>query len=264
MGNKIARTTQGSASEYYLQDLPSSYNLVLKEVLGRGRFLKSILCKHDEGLVLVKVYFKRGDSVDLRDYERRLEHIKQTLKNIQNSHVWPFQCWFETDKAAYLLREYFFSNLHDRLSTRPFLSTIEKKWLAFQLLYALKQSHDNGVCHGDIKCENVLVTSWNWVYLADYASFKPTYIPDDDPSDFSFYFDTGGRRRCYLAPERFCEPGALEDHGNATLRPSMDIFSLGCVIAELFLEGQSLFELSQLLAYRRGQYDPKPHLDKVF
>lgn len=56
-------------------------------------------------------------------------------------------------------------------------------------------------CVGDIKCENVLVTSWNWLYLADFASFKPTYIPYDDPSDFSFFFDTGGRRLCYLAPE---------------------------------------------------------------
>ncbi|KAI8548549.1 hypothetical protein RHMOL_Rhmol07G0280800 [Rhododendron molle] len=67
--------------------------------------------------------------------------------------------------------------------------------------FSVKQSHEHGVCHGDIKCENVLVTSWNWLYLADFASFKPTYIPHDDPSDFSFFFDTGGRRRCYLAPE---------------------------------------------------------------
>ncbi|KAJ6797896.1 phosphoinositide 3-kinase regulatory subunit 4 isoform X1 [Iris pallida] len=43
----------------------------------------------------------------------------------------------------------------------------------------------------------------------------------------------------------------------------MDIFSLGCVIAELFLEGQPLFELSQLLAYRRGQYDPSQYLEKI-
>ncbi|KAG9157708.1 hypothetical protein Leryth_021228 [Lithospermum erythrorhizon] len=38
---------------------------------------------------------------------------------------------------------------------------------------------------------------------------------------------------------------------------------LRCVIAELFLEGQPLFELSQLLAYRRGQYDPSQHLEKI-
>ncbi|QCD92013.1 phosphoinositide-3-kinase [Vigna unguiculata] len=201
MGNKIARTTQVSASEYYLHDLPSTYNLVLKEVLGRGRFFKSIQCKHDEGLVLVKVYFKRGDFLDLSDYERRLSQIKQIFTSIDHPHVWPFQFWQETDKAAYLLRQYFFHNLHDRLSTRPFLSLVEKRWLAFQLLVAVNQCHENGVCHGDIKCENVLITSSNWLYLADFASFKPTYIPYDDPSDFSFFFDTGGRRLCYLAPE---------------------------------------------------------------
>ncbi|KAG6478579.1 serine/threonine-protein kinase VPS15-like [Zingiber officinale] len=264
MGNKIARTTQVSASEYYLHDLPSSYNLVLVELLGRGRFFKSILCKHDEGLVLVKVYFKRGEPLDLREYERRLAQIRDIFQSVQHPHVWPFQFWLETDKAAYLLRQYFFSNLHDRLSTRPFLSLIEKKWLAFQLLCAVEQSHNKGVCHGDIKCENVLVTSWNWLYLADFASFKPTYIPDDDPSDFSFFFDTGGRRRCYLAPERFYDHGGESPVApDAPLKPSMDIFSMGCVIAELFLEGQPLFELSQLLAYRRGQYDPSQCLEKI-
>ncbi|KAJ1390293.1 WD40/YVTN repeat-like-containing domain superfamily [Sesbania bispinosa] len=264
MGNKIARTTQVSASEYYLHELPSTYNLVLKEVLGRGRFFKSIQCKHDEGLVLVKVYFKRGDSLDLSDYERRLSQIKEIFSAIDHPHVWPFQFWQETDKAAYLLRQYFFHNLHDRLSTRPFLSFVEKKWLAFQLLLAVKQSHEKGVCHGDIKCENVLITSSNWLYLADFASFKPTYIPYDDPSDFSFFFDTGGRRLCYLAPERFYEHGGeMQVAQDTPLKPSMDIFAVGCVIAELFLEGQPLFELSQLLAYRRGQYDPSQHLEKI-
>ncbi|KAG5396981.1 hypothetical protein IGI04_018795, partial [Brassica rapa subsp. trilocularis] len=73
-----------------------------------------------------------------------------------------------------------------------------------QLLLAVKQCHKKGICHGDIKCENVLVTSWNWLYLADFASFKPTYIPYDDPSDFSFFYDTRERRLCYLAPEALC------------------------------------------------------------
>ncbi|KAL5207317.1 hypothetical protein ABZP36_031752 [Zizania latifolia] len=265
MGNKIARTTQASATEYYLHDLPSTYNHVLVEVVSRGRFLKSVRCKHDEGLLLVKVYFKRaGEPLDLKEHERRLEQIRNAFEGLKGSHVWPFQVWLQTDKAAYLLRQYFYSNLHDRLSTRPFLSKIEKKWLAFQLIHAVEQSHSKGICHGDIKCENVLVTSWNWLYLVDFASFKPTYIPDDDPSDFSFFFDTGGRRRCYLAPERFYEHGGeTQVAADAPLQPSMDIFSLGCVLSELFLEGQSLFELSQLLAYRRGQYNPMHTLEKI-
>lgn len=45
------------------------------------------------------------------------------------------QFWQETDKAAYLVRQFFYSNLHDRLSTRPFLSLVEKKWLAFQVIF---------------------------------------------------------------------------------------------------------------------------------
>jgi len=37
-----------------------------------------------------------------------------------------------------------------------------------------------------------------------------------------------------------------------------------CVIAELFLGGQPLFEYAQLLSYRRGQHDPMIALEKVF
>jgi phosphoinositide-3-kinase regulatory subunit 4 len=43
------------------------------------------------------------------------------------------------------------------------------------------QAHERGVCHGDIKCENVLVTSWNWIFITDFACYKPTYLPADNP-----------------------------------------------------------------------------------
>lgn len=56
-----------------------------------------------------------------------------------------------------------------------------QRWITFQLLHALSQAHAHGVCHGDIKCENVMVASWNWVFLTDFASYKPTYLPADNP-----------------------------------------------------------------------------------
>lgn len=49
------------------------------------------------------------------------------------------------------MREYVKYSLYDRISTRPFLSVLEKKWITFQVLYALYQCHKLGICHGDIK-----------------------------------------------------------------------------------------------------------------
>ena len=44
----------------------------------------------------------------------------------------------------------------------------------------------------------------------------------------------------------------------------MDIFSLGCVIAELSLEVTPLFSLSQMFKFRKGEYDPVHlYVDKI-
>ena len=43
----------------------------------------------------------------------------------------------------------------------------------------------------------------------------------------------------------------------------MDIFSVGCVIAEIILDGSPLFNLSSLLQYRKGEFDIASKLEKV-
>lgn len=43
----------------------------------------------------------------------------------------------------------------------------------------------------------------------------------------------------------------------------MDIFSAGCVLAELFLEGTPLFTLSQLFKYRQGDFDLETQLSPI-
>lgn len=114
--------------------------------------------------------------------------------------------------------------------------------------------------------------------MTDFASFKPTYLPLDDPSEFSYYFDTSGRRTCYIAPERFytavSNPEisakksriALDDgeaRRDGKLTEAMDCFSVGCVVAELFLEGAPLFTLSQLFKYRSGEYSVENSLNAI-
>lgn len=167
-----------------------------------------------------------------------------------------------TDKTGIIVREYVKHSLYDRMSTRPFLTIIEKKWVTFQVLCALHQCHKQKICHGDIKLENILITSWNWILLSDFASFKPTFLPDDNPADYNYFFDTSRRRTCYIAPERFAK--AFTDNKDnplgddspcytGNLLPEMDIFSAGCALLELWTEGTAPFEFSQLLTYKNGE-----------
>jgi phosphoinositide-3-kinase regulatory subunit 4 len=45
-------------------------------------------------------------------------------------------------------------------------------------------------------------------------------------------------------------PDDVEDFKRGELAPPMDVFSVGCCLAELFTDGSPPFDFSQLLAYR--------------
>lgn len=221
--------------------------------LSRARFLKTVKATHRDGYAVVKVFIKPPTPLDLDSARNSVREQTLALKPLYNAIGWTRV--LETDRAVYLSRQFIKHNLYDRISTRPFLEPIEKKWIVFQILRCIADSHKMGVYHGDLKCENVLVNSWKWVYVVDWAPYKPVNLPETDSSIFLFYFDTSQRRACYVAPERFGADGPKE------LTPEMDIYSAGCVIAELFLDGQPLFTLADLFGYKRGE--KKPVLDGI-
>ncbi|KAJ8060412.1 hypothetical protein OCU04_010740 [Sclerotinia nivalis] len=250
MGQGFSLTTLSAGSAGI--DVPELSDLVYEKSMGTARFMKSIRARSQDGVVLVKVVVKPY-AMDLKKYRKKIIRERKALADVPNALA--YQRIAETETNGYLVRQYLYSSLYDRMSTRPFLEDIERKWLAFQLLCAVRDCHARDVFHGDIKTENALVTSWNWLYLSDFSSsFKPTTLPEDNPADFSYYFDTAGRRTCYLAPERFLTTGETPDP-KAPITWAMDVFSVGCVIAELFTE-TPIFTLSQLYQYRRGEYDP--------
>ncbi|KAH3745776.1 Serine/threonine-protein kinase ppk19 [Pelomyxa schiedti] len=265
MGNRLALTQQAFNIEFYVHDVP---RFSLARLIGKGRFLKtlqgSLAREQDHHDIVVKVFPKwdPNDTPALQEQIVRLKGIRDAYLRVENPNVFPFVSFLETEKAGYMIRQYFANNLSDRISTLPFLTIEDKLWITYQLLRGVEQSHKLKICHGDIKCENVMLTSSNWVFLSDPAPYKPVYLPEDNPADFSFFFDNMGRRTCYIAPERFYKSGTPPPSGKE-LELSMDVFSLGCVIAELFLEGTPLFDLSQLLDYRKGDYDPSSTIHRI-
>lgn len=255
MGAQISRTAPPATSiaiDAYLAELQ---DITYEGRLGNARFLKTVRGVSNNGTaVVVKVFIK--PNVEMHT---QLSNLGNSLKVIKDrmdlaSNVMPYSRVLESDRAAYLIRQYLKWNLYDRISTRPFLEQIEKLWITFQLLIAVRNCHSRNVYHGDIKSENVLVTSWNWVYLTDFAPYKPVYLPENDPSQFSFFFDTSRRRSCYVAPERLVSEESHSQDGQLTWE--MDIFSLGCVIGELFLEGAPVFSLAQMFKYKKKEYQP--------
>uniref|UniRef100_A0A0N5ASF0 non-specific serine/threonine protein kinase n=1 Tax=Syphacia muris TaxID=451379 RepID=A0A0N5ASF0_9BILA len=256
MGNVIAAPIPSRIlpAEEYIKEIPELQYL---QSLGSTRFMKVASVNSKDGLAVCKVFLPYDPSFSVEPYTEQVVHIRDLLSNEPN--CLPFSKVYLTQRCAILMRQYQKQNLYERLSTRPFLTDIEKKWIAFQLFKALAQCEVVGVCHGDIKTQNILVTSSSWVYITDFASFKPACLPSDDPSYFHFFFDTSRRLSCYLAPERFQPSQEIKTHPTLPgdfmdvskgLTSAMDVFALGCVLIELFTEGRFPFTYERIIRYK--------------
>lgn len=95
-------------------------------------------------------------------------------------------------------------------------------------------------------------------------TYKPVLIADDNLKEYNQFFgDLDNNIRCYTAPERWYSPTEKVDKSlDSELKPAMDIFSTGCVIAEILMNGLPLFDLARLQQYRRGFFDPTDELKK--
>ena len=283
-------------TQFLASDLPR-YIIESKLPTRSGRMFRGYRVRSNEQygvLMICKVAVFKTKSLallkdDLAQQQKELARILEAVGDSDtHPHILPYQRWIVSENSTtvlrssftlqpvYLLRQHCFATLADRLATRPFLTKVEKKWIAYQILRALQSIHDSGVCHGNLTTDNICVTSWNWVVLTDFSShIKPTLLPYDDPSDFIYYFQKssthGGvddtSKRCYLAPERFYNTRQQTTTTtttttdtpatNATLTPAMDIFSAGCVLIETMLnDGERTCELGDVMEYLSTQTLP--------
>ena len=113
------------------------------------------------------------------------------------------------------------------------------------------------VFHGDFGSGKVLLTSQNQVLISDFAPIKPFSLQAPKQSPIEFYqlwFDEGldgdlGEigRGCYLAPERLKFNSSSST--SFELLGAADLFSLGCVLAELFSEnGETFLQFKNVLS----------------
>jgi phosphoinositide-3-kinase regulatory subunit 4 len=61
--------------------------------------------------------------------------------------------------------------------------------------------------HGDIKPDNFLVTSYDWLFLSDIHVYKPVLIDDENLEEYNKFFGhLENNKQCYVAPEKWYSP----------------------------------------------------------
>ena len=213
--------------------------------------------------LVIKLFPK--DSENYLKYSQEFEEIKNNYSNLKSTpNVVPIikLDQIKEANAGMVIRQYIQYNLKQALYYLIRTSEVEKKWVCFQLLHGLNQIHSKLKCHGDIKPENILVNSKLCVFYSDISVYKPAYLLIENLQLYNnIFYCNSVDRACYLAPERFVHN--LKGLDNSAITREMDIFSLGVVFAEIFLERQNLFTQNDLMNYKNKKIDLKEKLNDI-
>lgn len=186
---------------YQINILPDNRQAAIKRVLQDRRFKNRELAimrviRHQNIVNLLYYFYKTNDKNEVY-LHLILEYVPETLYNA--SH------WY--------------------ISRRRTMPLFEVKLYSYQLFRSLNYIHSLGICHRDIKPQNLLIDPVRGILkLCDFGSAK---ILDPKQPSVSYICS-----RYYRAPELI--------FGARNYTTKIDIWSAGCVIAELIL-GQPLF-----------------------
>ncbi|PHJ25454.1 pik3r4 kinase-related protein (incomplete catalytic triad) [Cystoisospora suis] len=257
----------------FMSDFPSVNFL---RCIGSSRLFRTVaVVTAEEGLCVGKLLVRKEPQSTVASYVQQYALQLQAYKAHLLPDLHPNVCTYgrllASERSAILLRQFFPFCLSDRLHARPFLSSSQQLFLAFQVILGVTQFHSLGLAHGDIKTENVGITSWLHGCLIDAAPWKPLRLSLSDGRELTAFFNSPFSGKCQIAPERFCcEPDELnfskeEDRGSSgapdssvIVRPvlpgsrettdvtesfdlsslealqSADVFSMACTLSEVF------------------------------
>lgn len=126
----------------------------------------------------------------------------------------------------YIVTDYMDTDLHDVIRLNSKISRQHKQYFMYQLMRGLKYTHSAGVIHRDIKPQNLLVNDKCELRICDFglATVKNERI--NATYDLTPYVVT----RWFRAPE------LLLKYQTKNYTSKIDMWSAGCVLAELYLK----------------------------
>ncbi|KAH8803135.1 negative regulator of the PHO system [Xylogone sp. PMI_703] len=150
------------------------------------------------------------------------------MKELKHEHILSLHDVIHTENKLMLVFEYMDKDLKKYMDTqgdRGALNPITIKSFMHQLLQAIEFCHANRVLHRDLKPQNLLINSKGQLKLADFGLARAFGIPVNT-------FSNEVVTLWYRAPDVLL--------GSRTYNTSIDIWSAGCIMAEMYT-GRPLF-----------------------
>ncbi|KAL0634955.1 hypothetical protein Q9L58_006073 [Maublancomyces gigas] len=192
-------------------------------LIGSGAFGSVWLEQKKEGGQLRAVKKLRREFLKRTGFSQELVALV-TLADYKHLFV-EFFGWYESNREIFLAMEYVqYGDLSEYMKDHE-TARAEAREVTRQILEGLKILHGEGICHRDLKPQNILVASRDpiWVKLADFGASKRTN---------NTVLRTMCGTRGYLAPEvqgllpRRFKTGVVFSY-------ALDLWSLGCVVYEM-------------------------------
>ncbi|XP_004347931.1 protein kinase [Capsaspora owczarzaki ATCC 30864] len=203
--------------------------------------------------VCVKVLKKSSDAFSQGVEEVRLLKYLNAGVDVDAVHIVKLSDYFVYRGHLLVVCELLRHNLYQQMKlTRnaadPYFTLARLKQIAKQMLTALAFAHARGVIHADLKPENILLRSRSQaqVKLIDFGSslFSPYASASDDPNKpsgsanlFPGVTDVNLNKQHYIQSRPYRAPEVIL---GLPFDGRIDVWSLGCVLAELFM-GRVLF-----------------------
>lgn len=208
-------------------DIPAYYKI--REVVGRGAY----------GVVVAALDTRTDKMVAIKKIQKAFEHkifAKRTLREMKilrllvhdnvlqlNTIMLPKSREHFTD--IYMVCELVEGDLYSIIKSNQPLERDHIKFILYQILRAVKFIHSARILHRDIKPKNILISAKCEVKLCDFGLAR--VHRDGDSGQKTDNLTDYVATRWYRAPELLL--------GNENYDTKIDIWSIGCVLAEMLL-----------------------------
>jgi serine/threonine protein kinase len=185
----------------------------IKSLLGKGAY-GSVVKAHDNNnnYYAIKIHYNFDSS-----YTKAATNEINFLKKMKNSkHTIKILESFELDKFIIIIYNLLYSTLSNLYQNYP-LDISQIRNLSKQLLESVKEMFSYNIMHCDLKPDNIMIDNKDNIYLIDFGL----------ASEIKYKIPTS-----YIQTIYYRAPEVIEKQ---IISKEIDLWSIGCIIAELFI-----------------------------